>query len=608
MSQTLKYIIWAIIILNVLLIWSWTLFGNSGVSKDEAQTLFAKGDYANFVDQTSDDIQKYDDIVYRRWLAYLKLWEFDKSLQSFLTSYKVLKSTVNVGMMKSLWLFLKQDYDSVEATIKPIRSPNFFEMSAIHLLWGINYYYMWNLWAASSWITDSLAWDPISPIAYHYLGRIALDQQKRELAKTQFIRAADQGYATRTQDLFLAQAHVELDEDQEAGFILEDFPRDQIEKLPDPAVYYLTQAKVASGKEQRDTALAFYNKVLEADPSNQSLYTLVGKLYLDQWDSKKAWEIFQQWYDYDQTNTNTLVDQYVAFVSSDLDDPKFKKDLFSKILLESGTKQAKYDYAAKTMYDNKLLTEAQLAVDRLLTINPNHGWGKGVKRDIYAQKILAWLRNKENVEGLFDQTLRDFPEDQYILTIKTIMQANEWNTNIAWGTYNTIWETVNGYNFSEVLWSQISYAFLEGRWGIEELISRFVARKQEEITQQIDDHALQEPRIDEIDLERSEEETIEQFDARIQTAFVAANTAREKQRPVIDDNMFKKMTLLLKRLNSWYIDNQRDYSSQAELVELDFRFAEDDFIKSQAHEILGSPYKRLVPFYDHVDTLFIKDA
>lgn len=594
--------------INILLIWFWKLFGDTWISKDDAQTLFAQGEYQEFVDTTNNNVDTYDDIVYRRGLAFLKLWQYDKALESFLTSYKVLKSNVNVGMMKSLWLFLKEDYDSVEETLKVLGSPNLFEQSAIHLLRWINFYHRGNLWSAKNFIINSLDWDPISPIAYHYLGRIALDQRKWNLAKNYLIKSSDQWYVVDSQNFYLAQAYIELDETEEASLILEQFPNEKIDVLDDPSVYYLTQAKLAKQKEDRATSLAFYNKVLDQDPTNQSLYTLIGKMYLDQWDIQKAQATFQEWYDYDQTNTNFLVDQYIVFATSENQDTKNKKELFSKILTEIWSNQTKYDYAAKTLYEEGLFTEAHVFVDRLLTINPNHRSGKNTKRNILTQSILSSLRQQEPVDEKFEDILDRFPNDSIIVTLLSTIQANEWNQEDALNTLNLISTTFDWFNYSEIVAWQLSYALLEWRWWVEELIEEFVSLRQKELLEDLEEYEASEPLIENIVLEQNENELTEVYTSRIEQEYQRVYTAWKRAIPSVEDDYIDRTRLLLQRMLASFVDKQRDYASQSELVEIDFRFSEDDFIKSEAQSVLGNPYKRLSSFYGDIDTLFIKDS
>gem|GEM_PF-5544015 len=54
------------------------------------------------MESTSNNTDTYGDLVYRRALSFLRLGRFEEAQASALDSYKVLKSNVNVGLMKSL--------------------------------------------------------------------------------------------------------------------------------------------------------------------------------------------------------------------------------------------------------------------------------------------------------------------------------------------------------------------------------------------------------------------------------------------------------------------------------------------------------------------------
>jgi len=496
---SLPYVIWLIVAINIFaFVWRKVFGGQQQASLDEAQVLFAQWEYQEFVESTSNNTDTYGDLVYRRALSFLRLGRFEEAQASALDSYKVLKSNVNVGLMKSLWLFLKGDYESVELTIKSLWSPNLFEQSAINLFRWINFYHQWNVANATKFINTSLQTDAISPIWYHYLGRIHFDQSKRDIALNNFSKASAQGYDSLDQQLYLAHTYYKIGRVEEAELLLTSMGDIDVDSLENPSVYYSTLALIAKEQDDSSNAIAAYVNAIEAEPENQTLYTQLWRLYLENDDLENALLVFQEWWSFDETNTDIQQILWCYYPNS----WKNSHHQSWKYCLNLSKKR----YASPKPPDSSSYFSRSCFISRSRSIAADYADARSQEREQALQDYL-------NEESSLDEVFVEF---------------------IAW----------------------------------EDSLA---------------------------------------YESRLEVARQAARTAWEDNAPIFDALQDDKEALMLTRLVNAYVNGQRDTKIQSELSWLDFRFGQDDFLYAQAHNLLWTSYDLLVPYYDHVDTLFIKE-
>lgn len=377
---------WVILVNLLAFLWRKYIFSDPNLSKETA--LFAQWMHQEFIDETSDNVRRYWDLVYRRWISFLKLGEFQQASWSLMKSFQKTKNPYALNLLK--WISLWQDEDFVwaDVVLQRATSDNVFEQSAVVLMRWINKYHEWKIKEAHTLVIDSLKLEPVSPLANYYLAKIQADQNQIKASLINFEKAYA-WWIERWWEFDLAYAKMLLADDKivESFEVVKNYAA-WLDKVTDEVYVLMWDIAIADGKKQN--ARKFYELAIGTQSDNKNIYVKYSDMLIDEWELEEAIKLLQQWYDVDHSSIDLLTKKILLMSKNKVWFERLSTEI-TKTLREFWTDHSQYALLATTLFDVKEYDLVQPILNKLDILSPWDKTSHDLRKKIYTYEAMKEL-------------------------------------------------------------------------------------------------------------------------------------------------------------------------------------------------------------------------
>ena len=377
---------WVILVNVLAFLWRKYVFSDPNLSNETA--LFAQWMHQEFIDETSDNVGRYWDLVYRRWISYIKLGEFQKASWSLMKSFQKTQNPYALNLLKWLSLWQDDDFAWADAVLLRATSDNIFEQSAVALMRWINKYDEWKSKEAHALILDSLKLEPVSPLGNFYLAKIQSDQNQVKASLINFEKAY-WGWIKRGWEFDLAYAKMLLADEQlvESFSVVKDHVA-WMDEISDEIYVLMWDIAFADGKEEN--ARKFYELAIATKTPNKNTYTKYADILVEQEEFEAAAKVLQKWYNVDNTFVDLLTKKILLLVQANVSSEDLSNEV-NTTLREFGTNDKQYAQLATTLFNEKEYDIVQSILDKLDLLSPWNPTSHELRKKIYTFEAMKEL-------------------------------------------------------------------------------------------------------------------------------------------------------------------------------------------------------------------------
>ncbi len=257
-SNTILWIIAAIIVINLLIFWFMKFNGNSNLP---IETLYERSDYNEIVWVETKKIEKEEDVVSARTqyvMSLLKLWLYDDALVYIKETPKL--DEVGKELYKALTFYEKEDRVGLEKYLKVLKNSDPKVRSLFLQLRAVASISQWKIWNAKILSNDVSKLDPLAPAWLNMLWNMFVKEKKWEDALKNFERARTLWFSDNPETLYnqaLTEFQLKRYDDMQAN----------LELIYDDSIYWYKALILAWKYFQKlktyDQARTYFNKAAQ---------------------------------------------------------------------------------------------------------------------------------------------------------------------------------------------------------------------------------------------------------------------------------------------------------------------------------------------------------